>query len=144
MADRVIGPLDHYQWSKPFGSERHYWRIVTRGGGVTFHVSINEKYGDTAGLEFHHSEPPRHMHNDPPSHTDCEVTGGRCWHDGTSLYASETLWPQIRRYLERGNHEGIFQILHREARERGLCGEPPSDERYATVPEILSALTDKD
>jgi hypothetical protein len=26
-----------------------------------------------------------------PSHTDCQVTGGNCWHDGTSLYAEERL-----------------------------------------------------
>lgn len=137
--DKRVGRLDRYKWSNPFGlgSEHHDWRIVCRHGGVNFHATVNEKYGTTAGLEFHFCSPPDHMRNDPPSHIDCPVTGGRCWHDGTSLYATEQLWPMIEPLLNRGDHAAIFGILHEEAREHGLEADPPSEGRQMTVPELL-------
>lgn len=101
-----------YTWAKPFGSVRHNWELVGPNGGINFHVSIVEpisKYGVTAGLEFHQLSG-----EGAPSHTQCWLTGGRCWHDGTSLYASETLWPQIEPLLKYGDHEAIFKILECE------------------------------
>lgn len=66
------------------------------------------------GLELHSIYPKG---DDAPDHIDCPLTGGRCWHDGTSLYASETLWPHIQPYLRDGDHETIFKILEREAKK---------------------------
>ena len=72
------------------------------------------KYGEpSCGLEFHHSFDPT-KGQEAAHHVNCPVTGGQCWHDGTSLYASEHLWPLIKMYLQDGKHQQIFNILERE------------------------------
>ena len=107
-----------YQWSKPFGNPHHRWELVGPLGAVHFHVSVNEEYGDSCGLEFHHTEACGWHTDEAPHHVNCPLTGGRCWHDGTSLYASEHLWPRVKDLLALGNHEAIFRILEQEADER--------------------------
>lgn len=107
-----------YTWSKPFGNARHWWELVGPLGAVHFHVSVNDKYGDSCGLEFHHTEACGWHTDEAPHHINCPLTGGRCWHDGTSLYASEHLWPRVKDLLGLGNHEAIFRILEQEADER--------------------------
>jgi hypothetical protein len=103
-----------YIWTKPFDSVRHHWEFVGPHGGIHFHVSVSKEYGDSCGLEFHHSEPVGYFKNTAFHHKDCAVIGGNCWHDGTSLYASETLWPWISSCLKAGDHEEIFRILEQE------------------------------
>lgn len=100
-----------YTWSKPFGTVRHCWELVGPDGAIHFAVNMSEeKYGGpTAGLEFHHLSG-----DGAPHHLDCKLTGGRCWHDGTSLYANETLWPEIGPMLRFGDHDGIFALLEHE------------------------------
>lgn len=112
-----------YTWSKPFLSVRHKWTLVGPIGAVHFHASIHE--GTAAcGLEFHHTDRalllPRFspMTREAPAHLDCELTGGRCWHDGTSLYAMDTLWPRFELYLKGGHHEEIFRSLEKEYEDR--------------------------
>lgn len=102
-----------YTWIKQFNSVRHNWEFVGPRGGVNFHVSITDGYGETAGLEFHHFSG-----DGAPDHVNCPLTGGHCWHDGTSLYASETLWPMIKPILQSGDHETIFRFLEQEADRR--------------------------
>lgn len=99
-----------YVWSKPFGDVRHWWELVGHDGAIHFHVAENATYGDSAGLEIHSL-----TGEGAPHHVNCPLTGGRCWHDGTSLYAMEHLWPLIKPYLQRGEHDRIFTILEREA-----------------------------
>lgn len=107
-----------YVWTKPFTFPRHEWSLVGRYAAISFHVQPSTEYGDTAGLEIHYFDPPEYMKEYPPSHIDCPYTGGRCWHDGTSLYASETLWPMIQPMLRSGDHETIFNVLDGEYRRR--------------------------
>src|SRR5438046_10337499 len=95
-----------YTWSKPYGNPRHRWSLILKEGAIDFHISLVPGYETTAGLEFHHIEG-----SGAPNHIDCPLTGGRCWHDGTSLYAIETLWPIIEPKLERNDHKGIFKAL---------------------------------
>ena len=105
-----------YQWTRPFTSTRHHWELRGPRGGIHFHVSMMDdpKYGEpSCGLEFHHSFDPT-KGQEAPHHVNCPVTGGQCWHDGTSLYASEHLWPLIKMYLQDGEHQQIFNILERE------------------------------
>lgn len=100
---------DHkYTWSKPFGSVRHNWELRSQRGGIHFHVSLTDGYGPSCGLEFHSVEPKG---DDAPDHTNCPITGGRCWHDGTSLYAEESIWPLVQSYLRTGDHAQIFGLL---------------------------------
>lgn len=104
-----------YTWSKPFGSVRHHWELRSAKGGVHFQASLTEGYGPSCGIEFHSASP---RGDDAPDHIDCPITGGRCWHDGTSLYATEHLWPMIESYLKYGEHDQIFRILEHEHDER--------------------------
>ena len=86
-----------FEWAERFGHPTFMYIVVGRDGGL--HLSITDygeehgkKYGDrySGGLEMH----SRTATDDrPPDHTDCWVTGGLCWHDGTSLYVSETVIP---------------------------------------------------
>ncbi len=106
-----------YKWSKPFMSVRHEWSLIGPRGGIHFHASQRPEY-DAAdaicGLEFHRYE---RQGDNAPSHTPCWLLGAPCWHDGTSLYAGETLWPRIEPLLRAGNHDAVFRILEREYHE---------------------------
>ncbi len=117
-----------YTWEKPFGSVRHMWQIVGPKGGVHFTANITEKYEPSCGLEIHYSEAPDYMRDQAPSQTNCWLIGGRCWHDGTSLYASETLWPMIEPMLRSRDHDAIFRLLEHEADMRFRCEEVDADQ----------------
>ncbi len=109
-----------YTLVSSFGYMRHSWEVVCALGGLHFHISISDKseYEPTAGLEYHHSilyQAREHIFDRPPDHVDCKITGGACWHDGTSLYATESLWPAIKSYLGTGDHKKIFDILDCES-----------------------------
>lgn len=112
-----------YTWTNWFGTVRHNWEFSGARGGLNFHVSITPNYPPSCGLEFHHVTPINE--DTAPDHLHCPLTGGRCWHDGTSLYASEHLWPTIEALLKTGNHQTIFAVLEQEADHRFY---PPKDE----------------
>lgn len=100
-----------YTWTKSFSYVSHRWELVCADGAIHFHATISPEGQASCGLEFHHLKG-----EGAPDHVNCPLTGGRCWHDGTSLYASETVWPSIEPYLARGEHEQIFKTLEYEAR----------------------------
>jgi len=105
-----------YTWTRPFTSTRHNWELRGPKGGISFHASIMDdpKYGGAScGLEFHYSFDPRGG-EEAPHHINCPVTGGQCWHEGTSLYAEESVWPMVKEYLRCGEHEQIFSLLEHE------------------------------
>lgn len=95
-----------YTWTNRFNTVRHNWELVGPNGALNLHVSITDPYDPSCGLEFHHLSG-----EGAPDHINCPYTGGRCWHDGTSLYASETVWPVVKSYLQHNNHELIFHYL---------------------------------
>lgn len=107
---------DHeYKWTKPFTSVRHSWSLRGPHGGISFHVSIqdNKDYDPSCGLEFHRDFDPTNGQQ-AAQHKNCWLTGGKCWHEGTSLYASEHVWPMVKCYLKEGNHEAVFRTLEYE------------------------------
>jgi hypothetical protein len=99
-----------------FGSTTYTWQVVGPVGGVHFHVSIHDegKYEPSCGLEYHHSARAGMYGDQAPHHLNCQVIGEPCWHDGTSLYANENLWPMIEGYMRRCEHKQIFRILEGE------------------------------
>ena len=106
-----------YTWVRPFDTTCHRWELVGPRGALHLSVQIYEKGADrepACGLEFHYWEPPEHAKDSAPDHVHCALTGGRCWHDGTSLYARETIWPMIEYLVRIGDHATIFCILERE------------------------------
>lgn len=109
---------EKYIYSKPFGSPRHHWELLGPKGALHFHASLTEGYSPSCGLEIHYFEPPDYMKDQAPGSVNCPIVGGRCWHDGTSLYASEHLWPIIRLYLDKGQHDLVFELLRNEYKER--------------------------
>lgn len=120
-----------YTWSKPYGSVNHKWEVVGPTGAIHFHVSIvrDTKYPPSAGLEFHHTSG-----DGAPDHLTCPLTGGRCWHDGTSLYATEQIWPIVKMSLEDGDQEAVFRLLEGEYAKH-------FDEGEMTVMGALAALS---
>ena len=90
------------------GDSRHCWEFVGPKGALSFNASIpaDGTYGTICGLEFHNLEG-----DGAPDHVRCGLTGGRCWHDGASAYATDTVWPAVSRYLGVGNHRAIFDHL---------------------------------
>lgn len=100
-----------YTWSRPWNDVRHNWEFSGPNGAVNFAVTMSDpKYGGpTAGLEFHALSG-----EGAPHHLNCPLTGGRCWHDGTSLYAMESVWPAVEPMLRHGDHAGIFILLEWE------------------------------
>ena len=100
-----------YTWSKPFTTVRHQWELIGPNGGIHFHASGPHQGNWACGLEIHRSTPNG---TDAPSQMKCWLLNAPCWHDGTSLYAEETLWPMIEVYLRTGEHETIFRFLERE------------------------------
>lgn len=109
-----------YTFSRPFGSGRHVWQVVGPVGAVHFHASmpVGQMHEAACGLEFHHTRASGVHPDEAPHFTRCEITGEPCWHDGTSLYASETLWPKIKPCLESGNHDAVFTLLEAEYESR--------------------------
>ena len=113
----------------PWGSENHMWELRGPNGGVHFHVNVQHdaKYPPTAGLEIHRCAPADYQTGSAPHHINCPVTGGRCWHDGTSLYATETLWPMFADDLKCGDHKSIFLGLEHEYDSRFSVAETAND-----------------
>ena len=105
-----------YTWEKPFGSVCHMWQLVGPEGAIHFTANITEGYGPSCGLETHRRVPE--CRDEAPSHINCWLLGGACWHDGTSLYATDHLWPVIESYLRSQDHETIFRTLEHEYNER--------------------------
>lgn len=107
-----------YTYTNHFGSPTHEWELIGPIGAVSFRASLTPGYDPSCGLEFHHTEAAHYRCEEAPDHVNCPLTGGRCWHDGTSLYATETVWPLIKAYLRSGEHEQVFRLLEYEADSR--------------------------
>lgn len=106
-----------YTWSSPFGNPRHNWELVGPEGGVHLHVGLYKGQDASCGLEFHHTRDAwRRLYgrDEAPHHLECHILHAPCWHDGTSLYASEHIWPLVEPMLKGGEQEAIFRVLERE------------------------------
>lgn len=113
-----------YEYSKPWGNPNHVWTVIGARGAIHFHVSdMGERKADawdrySGGLEVHYRSAPDYMADQAPSQDKCWLIGCPCWHDGTSLYASETIIPF---WLASPNdHERMFNFLIRDYENRFL------------------------
>ncbi|MCB9910500.1 MAG: hypothetical protein H6829_09575 [Planctomycetes bacterium] len=101
-----------YEYINRFENASHHWSLLGPAGGVEFHA--NALKGLTScGLEIHASRSGR-RNDRAPDHLECYLTKEPCWHEGTSLYATETLWPNIEHHLKGGDHEAVWRILELE------------------------------
>jgi hypothetical protein len=79
MTERVVKNI-HGEWR---------YCVVGPTYSIDFHVSSP----DCAGLEIHRSVPAPYDNPRKPVANRCWLTGGKCWCDGTTLYATERLLP---------------------------------------------------
>lgn len=99
-------------------------QVIGEDGGCEFHFSCADEerriYGDGAitsgGFECHFkaSSRPEYYADHAPHHTDCPVTGGDCWHDGTSLWAREHWLPG----MASGGEEWVWRELENAYRNK--------------------------
>lgn len=82
-------------------NKRFTWSGVGEHGAVHVWAQFMEKpsFGEKCygGIEVH-SKTPLYGENDPPSHDNCWLLNGPCWHDGSSLWFSENIQPMIESY----------------------------------------------
>ncbi len=101
--------------------KNHVYTCIGARGAIHFHVT---DYGElfqfgprySGGLEVHYRQPPDYMRDDAPSQDKCWLIGCPCWHDGTSLYASEFLIPYWQANPQ--DHDRMFCCLEKEYRDR--------------------------
>lgn len=131
MSDLTDRYRYQYRMFYQFGSWKHFYELIGRHGAVHFHVTdfgenrkgFPDRY--SAGFEVHYREPPNYMRSLPPSHDHCPLLKTPCWHDGTSLYAQETLLPMFLRM----NHIAMFRFLIGDADNRfGLTSDDTQPE----------------
>lgn len=104
------------------GHWKHDYQLIGRHGGLNFHITdMGDEYAAkynvdrfSAGLEYHWRVPPDYMADKPPSHDRCWLLKCPCWHDGTSVYAQETLLP----LFDGRDHMRLFMKLAMDANER--------------------------
>jgi len=101
------------------------WIVVNKLGAIDFHctntdLEIVAKFGRSGGVEIHRSLPDDYQNPDQPDHLDCWILGGKCWHDGSSLWASEHWIPM----LESNGEEAVWQALYAE-HKRQFGSEDP-------------------
>lgn len=87
------------------------WCVIGRNGAVDFHC-LNEAgpFGRVGGVEYHMRAAPAYSEKAAPDHENCWLIGCPCWHDGSSLYATEVLIP----LLERSGDDAVWNQLERE------------------------------
>ena len=80
------------------GFPEHIWILSSDKGAV--HISARpseweKRFEWIGGIECHWTEPPEWADAEKPSHDHCWILGKPCWHDGSSLYFSENISPQL-------------------------------------------------
>lgn len=78
------------------------------------------------GVEHHYNYCPKGGWFNPnkPSHEHCDLNCSKCWHDGSSLQASETFIP----LLLRCGQDAVLDRLESQYDER-MKPESPTDEQ---------------
>lgn len=117
----------------------HTWWIKGPHGGVHIWARLSKLDGWPTewigGVECHWAECPDNgtgWHKpDAPSHSDCWLLGGQCWHDGTSLYFSERIEPRLPHPDGRDPHHvdglphSIIRTILVEWFQDRICPERP-------------------
>lgn len=109
-----------YIYSRPFGWPVHVWELVGSAGGLHLHIRDTEGVGDCdryiGGIEVHYRSPPDYMRDQPPSHDECHVLKAPCWHDGSSMQATD-IWIPMWESVGHDN-DRMFELLSAEADKR--------------------------
>lgn len=104
-----------YRMFLRFGNWEHNYELVGQRGGVHLHITeYSEDYVATCGpygggIEFHYRTPYR-GNTKPPDHDECWLIKCPCWHDGSSLWASE-YWVPMFANGGKTDHVRMFRAL---------------------------------
>lgn len=98
-------------------NDRTIFALVGEPGGVHFWAqrssAIIAGIGDEyyGGIESHKRTKPDWSDNEKPDNEDCWLLKGPCWHDGSSLQASEYYIPLWKLCRERNDYEPLWAAL---------------------------------
>lgn len=105
-----------YEFTLRFGKPFHLWSLLGARGGLHLHITDNgeehaREYGERyhGGIEIHYRTPPDYMQDTPPTSDECWLLHAPCWHDGSSLQASERWIPMW--LTNQHDHEYMFRML---------------------------------
>lgn len=112
-----------------FGREYHEWSIESEFGACHLHISYRESDPQTSGgIEVHYRKPPEYMKGSAPHYHNCPLTGGLCWHDGSSMAADIA----IEAFRDGKNvsreHDYYFGIVLDWMKSRGLVHDIDEEE----------------
>jgi len=107
-----------YTYEDDAFAKRHIWTCIGPLGALHLHISeYSEKdHEASGGIEVHYRHPPDYMQDKAPSQDECWLLKCPCWHDGSSMAASDRWIP-----LWQGapnDHDGIFRALRSEVASR--------------------------
>ena len=83
-----------YEFAIEFDIPRHVWTVVGRHLAIHLHISELKDHGPSGGIEYHYRQPPEHMKDDAPTQDQCWLLKAPCWHDGSSMQATDYWIPQ--------------------------------------------------
>ena len=120
MSADAVSPLERRVVELPTGTR---YCVIGPRTAVDFHFSKINGWDVSAGLECHYIQKPSYQGDREPFSENCWLTGVRCWGDGTSLYATEFLYPL---FAEMGL-DAFWRILEDEhnKRDHDAFGEQP-------------------
>lgn len=96
--------------------EQHYV-VIGEDGAIHFHLmessedpkkAFGERYW--GGVEVH-SKKQMYDHGEKPASENCWILGGQCWHDGSSLMATERFIPEWEFCQRIGDFESLWRGL---------------------------------
>jgi len=105
-----------YEYSLPFGNPVHVWSVIGRHLAIHLRLTDIKNHGLSGGIELHHREPPEYMADEAPSDIRCELLQGPCWHDGSSMAATE-FWIPFWQSAPH-DHDRMFAALQAEIEGR--------------------------
>ncbi len=91
---------------REFNNDRLCWGVVGERGGIHMWCNSNLSYG---GIEVHSKT--RVYEGQKPSNEDCWLIGCKCFHDGSSLWWSETGCYLVARCLTFHKDDEIWREL---------------------------------
>ncbi len=105
-----------YTYEQSRGRPLHRWSAVGARGAMHLYIrdtgpQFDQRHAEryTGGIETHWRSPPDYMQDEPPTHDLCWLLCCPCWHDGSSLQATE-FW--IPRWLDAPHdHDAMFALL---------------------------------
>lgn len=115
-----------YNYEVVFDSPRHTWSVIGANAGLHLHITDGKRYAQSedmrysGGIEIHYRYPPEYMQDQPPSQDKCWLLKCPCWHDGSSLQASEIWIP--RWLMDPHDHDRMFRGLCHDLDSRNVVG----------------------